>query len=200
MTSWAARRFLRIAAPAALAALCASAPAAWAKPRNLDPIDLTAVFLSPALSTWMIGPVGRMASDEEIAEYVALTSDEEAESFVEEFWRRRDPDPETPANPVLEEFEKRAEEADKLYREAGQPGRRTDRGTVFVLYGAPEETEFRIVPRGPFEETVEEWRYPKDAPAGLDGERPERVYRFAKEGDLTVLYRKPIPRSVLRPR
>ena len=173
---------------------------ARAKNRVVDPIDVTAFLLSPALSTWMVGPIGRIATEEEIERYVALTSDEEAEAFIEAFWRRRDPDPETPSNPFRRLFEERVEEADKLYREAGQPGLRTDRGTIFVLYGPPEESEYRIIPRGPFDETVEEWRYPKGAEKGLDGQRPERVYRFAKEGDLTVFYLKPIPRSLLRPR
>jgi hypothetical protein len=78
-------------------------------------------------------------------------------------------------------------EADKKFSEAAVVGRRTDRGTIHVLYGAPESVdyeEFRDV-SGP---DVERWRYPKKAQAGLDGRPPEKEYRFAKLGDLTKFY------------
>jgi GWxTD domain-containing protein len=128
-----------------------------------------------------------MASQQEIQEFLGLRRDEEATEFVEEFWRRRDPRPEEPGNPLRQLFENRAEEADRRFREAGYVGRRTARGTLWVLYGAPEKTEFELHPRAG-EPPIEVWRYARDAPRGLDGRQPRLVYRFTKRDDLTVAY------------
>ena len=88
---------------------------------------------------------------------------------------------------MLDLYETRAAEADKKFSEAAVAGRRTDRGTIHILYGEPESVEyeeFRDV-SGP---DIELWRYSKKAEAGLDGRRPEREFRFAKLDDLTRFY------------
>jgi GWxTD domain-containing protein len=149
--------------------------------------ELFQPFLEGELSQWMVGPIGRLASEEEIDAYLRLKTAEEAKQFIEAFWAKRDPDPSKDGNAVLDLYESRAAEADKKFSEAAVAGRRTDRGTIHVLYGSPETVdyeEFRDV-SGP---DVERWRYPKTAEAGLDGRRPEREYRFAKLGDLTRFY------------
>lgn len=168
---------------AAVLAACGSGGAA--SPRS--PADLVNFRLGPDYSHWLAGPVARMATAEEVRSFLALEDDFAAVDFVETFWRRRDPDPEAPGNPVRTTFERRAAEADRRYDEAGIRGRRTPRGTLHVLYGPPEEVDFQIAPRGG--EPIEVWRYPADAPPGLDGREPERFYRFRKQGELTVPYR-----------
>lgn len=60
-------------------------------------------------------------------------------AFVEDFWKRRDPDPRTPENEFKDEYFKRIGQADKLFLGEGLPGWRTDRGRVLVLYGPPSE-------------------------------------------------------------
>ncbi|GMU66213.1 MAG: hypothetical protein AMXMBFR36_24870 [Acidobacteriota bacterium] len=120
-------------------------------------------------------------------EFTALVDDEAALAFVERFWGVRDPDPQRPSNPVREAAERRAAEADQRFAEAGRAGRASDRGTIYVLYGEPEKIEFE--PSDLYgEPPLELWRYPGDAAKGLDGKRPQRVYRFARQGDVTKFY------------
>jgi GWxTD domain-containing protein len=171
------------AAAAALAlglfAGCAAAPPAA--------IDFDNVHLSPALAPWLVGPIARIATPEEVRAYLALTDDAAAESFIEAFWARRDPDPARPGNRARDLFDQRAREADRRFSEAGYLGRRTDRGTLFVLFGEPGEIDYEISPRegGP---PVERWSYGGTTVTSLAGRPPAAVYRFVKKGDLTVLY------------
>lgn len=161
---------------------CGSAP-----PRARSAADLTNPFLGPEQSSWLIGPVARIASPEEIEAFLALTADAQAAEFIDQFWVRRDPNPDRPGNPLREAFDERSTEADRLFSEAGYRGRRTDRGTIFVVYGPPSETDFEISP-GPGQPPVEAWTYKPTTPAGLDGRKPAPLYRFIKRGDLTVTY------------
>jgi GWxTD domain-containing protein len=148
---------------------------------------LTNPFLGPEYTAWLVGPVSRLASPEEIQQYLALKDDGQAEAFVQAFWDRRDPAPDKPGNPIRAAFDQRSANADRLYSEAGLLGRRTDRGVLFVLYGPPDKVDFEVspVPNGP---PVEVWTYGSGSPSGLDGKRPAGIYRFIKSGDLTVLY------------
>lgn len=170
---------------------CAGGAASPARGR-FSPGELTNPRLGPAYAQWLVGPISRLASREEIAGYLALGSDEAAGSFVAEFWKKRDTEPRFPdTNPVRDLFERRAAEADGKLSEGGVAGRRTDRGTIYVLYGAPKEQRFDL-PVDPDEPPLEVWTYPADAPVGLDGERPKAAYRFARRGDSTVFYA-PVP-------
>ena len=164
-----------------LAAGCGGAPA----PRSLA--DLTNPFLGPETSSWLIGAVSRIATPQEVEAYLALRDDAAARAFIESFWTKRDPSPAEPGNPLLEAFEERGAAADRLYSEAGFLGRRTDRGTVHVLYGTPSKVDFEISPT-PGEPPIERWEYGPTAPTGLDARRPAPAYRFIKRGDLTVTY------------
>lgn len=160
--------------------------------------ELTNPFLGPEYSTWLIGPIARIATSAEIEEYLALQNDQEATAFIEAFWLGRDPSPSEPGNPLRETFDERVADADRLYSEAGILGRRTDRGALYVVYGAPAKVEFEVspVPSGP---PIEVWNYGANAPSGLDGKRPASVLRFSKRGDLTVLYSPGAPTRSLVP-
>ncbi len=61
---------------------------------------------------------------------------EERKNFIEEFWKRRDPVPETEENEFRDEYFKRIEEANKLF---GKGGWLQDRGMVYILLGPPTE-------------------------------------------------------------
>jgi GWxTD domain-containing protein len=173
-----------VALPLVLA-LVAAVPAAFAAER--DAVDLLNPLLSPELAGWLLGAPGRMASDAEVREFVGLADDAAALAFVERFWSARDPDAARPGNPARETAERRAAEADRRFAESARAGRATDRGTIYVLHGEPEKIEFE--PSELYgEPPLEIWRYPADAPEGLDGERPQRVYRFARKGDVTTFY------------
>jgi len=154
---------------------------------SLSRAKLTNPFLGPEYTAWLVGAVSRLATPQEIQEYLALKDDGQAGAFIEAFWERRDPAPEKPGNPLRDAFDRRSAEADRLYSEAGLLGRRTDRGVLYILYGPPQKVDHEVspVPNGP---PVEAWIYGSGSPAGLDGRRPAGVYRFIKAGDVTVSY------------
>ncbi len=173
---------LLLAAALASVACGASAPAA-----RQDLADLTNPFLGPQYSQWLVGAVARLASPAEAKAYLALRDDAAAAAFIADFWARRDPDPATPGNQVLAAFDERAADADRAYSEAGVAGRRTARGAIHILYGAPKKVDFEVSPT-PEDPPIELWVYDEGSPAGLDGRRPSRFYRFIRRGDLTILY------------
>jgi GWxTD domain-containing protein len=161
-----------------LLALLAAGCGGGGAPRSA--VDLTNPFLGPDWSAWLVGPISRLATPEEIQTFLALKDDGAAATFAESFWSKR-------GKALLEAFEERSAVADRLYSEAGYNGRRTDRGTVYVLYGRPEKVGFAVSPR-PGDSPIEVWTYGANAPSGLDGKRPNSTYSFMKRGDLTVTY------------
>lgn len=66
--------------------------------------------------------------------------------FIEEFWKKRDPDPETEKNEFKETYFKRIEEANFLFRDGNEPGWLQDRGRIYILLGPPTTRE--TYPRG----------------------------------------------------
>lgn len=73
--------------------------------------------------------------------------DSEKDAFIEEFWKRRDPDPETEENEFKIEYFNRIEKANELFLGEGRPGWLTDRGRIYVLFGPP--TDRITYPTGP---------------------------------------------------
>ncbi|MCX7975039.1 MAG: GWxTD domain-containing protein [Candidatus Aminicenantes bacterium] len=65
--------------------------------------------------------------------------DSEKDTFIEEFWRRRDPDPETEENEFKIEYFNRLEKANELFLGEGRPGWLTDRGRIYILFGPPTD-------------------------------------------------------------
>jgi GWxTD domain-containing protein len=65
--------------------------------------------------------------------------DSERDDFVEEFWKRRDPDTETAVNEYRLEYEARVKRAGELFHGEGRPGWLTDRGRIYILFGPPSE-------------------------------------------------------------
>lgn len=61
------------------------------------------------------------------------------DAFIEEFWKRRDPDPDTAANEYRIEYEERVERAAAMFHGEGRPGWQTDRGRIYILFGPPRE-------------------------------------------------------------
>jgi GWxTD domain-containing protein len=156
--------------------------------------DIINVFLGLEYSHWLIGPIYYLATPEEREAYLALRSDEQAEAFIREFWRRRDPEPEIFGNPASDLFERRAELADRRYREQATIGRRTDRGALFILFGEPELIQFDVS-NHPAEPDLEIWYYPRDVEEALGGLQPQSAYFFAEIEGRTVSY---VPRPSRR--
>ncbi len=153
--------------------------------------DLTNFFLGPHLSQWLVGPMSKIASEEERRRYLALTDDAKAEAFIAEFWQARvDPSRPWPQEQPQGVFERRAATADRIYTEGTHLGRRTDRGETLILYGFPDNVRYWAGGdrRRRQEITIEIWDYSKNAPAGLNMQTPERQYYFVKKDELTVRY------------
>lgn len=87
--------------------------------------------------SWIEGPVRWLVLPDEARRFRRLDSGAEALSFIEEFWRRRDPDPQAPGNPFAQQFFERVQAADLLYDGEGVSGSLTDRGRALLLLGSP---------------------------------------------------------------
>ena len=118
---------------------------------------------------WMNEDVAYIITDEEKQAFKRLATDEERQQFVEQFWLRRDPTPDTEENEYKEEHYRRIEYANDHYA-SGIPGWKTDRGMIYIKYGPADEVESH--PSGgsyqrPYEEgggqtstyPFEDWRY-----------------------------------------
>jgi GWxTD domain-containing protein len=104
------------------------------KPRNVKP------ELKKAYKDWLDKDVAYIITDEERKAFKKLETDDEREHFIEEFWRRRDPDPDTDDNEYREEYYERIAYANEHFA-SGIPGWKTDRGRIYIMYGKPDELE-----------------------------------------------------------
>jgi GWxTD domain-containing protein len=93
-----------------------------------------------ALRKWMEEDVTYIIGDEERAAFKALKTDEEREQFIEQFWLRRDPTPDTFENEYREEHYSRIAYANERFT-SGKPGWKTDRGRIYIIHGKPSEIE-----------------------------------------------------------
>lgn len=93
-----------------------------------------------AYKEWLEKDVAVIITDEERKAFKKLATDEEREQFIESFWRRRDPDPDTDENEFKEEYYERIAYANEHYS-SGIPGWKTDRGRIYIMYGKPDELE-----------------------------------------------------------
>ena len=125
--------------------------------------------VDPAYKKWLDEDVVYIITDEERAAFKQLSNDEERDNFIEAFWQRRDPTPDTEENEYKEEHYQRIAYANEHFA-AGVPGWRTDRGRIYIVFGKPDEIESH--PSGgtyerPMEEgggetstfPFEQWRY-----------------------------------------
>jgi len=89
---------------------------------------------------WLNEDVAYIITDEERSAFYRLQTDEEREQFIEQFWLRRDPTPDTVENEFREEHYRRIAYANEHYA-SGIPGWKTDRGRIYITYGPPDEIE-----------------------------------------------------------
>jgi len=118
---------------------------------------------------WLNEEVTYIITDEERKAFSRLQTDEERQQFIEQFWLRRDPTPDTEENEYREEHYRRIAYANDRFA-SGIPGWKTDRGRIYIAYGPADETDSH--PSGgsyerPIEEgggttstfPFEQWRY-----------------------------------------
>jgi len=96
--------------------------------------------LSKTYKKWLDEDVRWIISDEEQKAFKMLSNDEERDNFIEAFWQRRDPTPDTAENEFKDEHYRRMAYANEHYA-AGIPGWKTDRGRMYIMYGPPDEID-----------------------------------------------------------
>ncbi len=89
---------------------------------------------------WLNEDVTYIITDEERAAFKRLSTDDEREQFIEQFWLRRDPTPDSSENEFKEEHYRRIAYANERYA-SGIPGWKTDRGRIYITFGPPDENE-----------------------------------------------------------
>ena len=128
-------------------------PAAQAKPDAADPLKRPTnekqkkkneralkQELSRPYKKWLEEDVVWIITDEERAAFKQLSNDEERDNFIEAFWQRRDPTPDTEENEYKEEHYQRIAYANEHFA-AGVPGWKTDRGRMYIVFGKPDEID-----------------------------------------------------------
>jgi GWxTD domain-containing protein len=127
------------------------------------------IELSKTYRKWLDEDVRWIITDEERSAFMQLSNDEERDQFIEAFWQRRDPTPDTEENEFKEEHYRRIAYANEHFA-SGVPGWKTDRGRIYIVFGPPDDIESH--PAGgtyerPMEEgggetstfPFEQWRY-----------------------------------------
>jgi GWxTD domain-containing protein len=104
------------------------------KPRNVTS-EVKEVY-----KKWVNNDVAYIITREEKRAFNALKTDEERENFIENFWRRRDPNPDTEENEYREEYYERIAYANENFA-SGIPGWKTDRGRIYIAWGKPDGIE-----------------------------------------------------------
>jgi len=98
------------------------------------------IELSKTYRKWLDEDVRWIITDEEKSAFMQLSNDEERDQFIEAFWQRRDPSPDTEENEFKEEHYRRIAYANEHFP-AGIPGWKTDRGRTYIVFGPADEIE-----------------------------------------------------------
>mgnify|MGYP005810144659 CR=1 FL=1 len=125
--------------------------------------------LSKADKIWLDQDVRWIITDEERAAFKQLSNEDEREQFIEQFWARRNPNPDSLDNEFKEEHYRRMAYANEHFA-AGIPGWKTDRGRMYIMYGPPDSIESH--PTGGFYE-----RSPEEG-GGNTQTYPFEVWRY----------------------
>src|SRR6202167_1693226 len=103
---------------------------------------------------WLNEDVVYIITEEEKSAFKRMQTDEERQQFVEQFWLRRDPTPDTEENEFKEEHYRRIAYANDHYA-SGIPGWKTDRGMIYIKYGPADEID-EHPSGGSYERPIEE--------------------------------------------
>lgn len=87
------------------------------------------------------GQIKYIATNNELDQYEKLSDVDSKREFLFNFWKRRDPNPNTPENEFKQEYDKRIKFVNNRFKTFNKPGTKTDRGRVYLQYGEPDEME-----------------------------------------------------------
>jgi GWxTD domain-containing protein len=158
---------------ASLIGLCAGA-IAYAQSNKSEPALGRYTRVSFALPTeyqrWLDQDVRWIINPEEAAAFIRLPNNEDRDRFVEQFWLRRDPTPGTAENEYKEEHYRRIAYSN-VHFAAGNPGWKTDRGRIYIVYGPPDQIKVqRALGSGESARPAEVWHYQSISGYGRDVE------------------------------
>jgi len=103
---------------------------------------------------WIDEDVVYIATPDERARFLALTDNAARDSFIVQFWEKRNPNPGNPENTFKEEHYRRIAYSNAHFA-AGVPGWKTDRGCVYIVNGPPDEIQSTVTPPHP----SQVWKY-----------------------------------------
>jgi GWxTD domain-containing protein len=139
-------------------------------------------FIDP-YAEWLWFEVGDIVTAEEVSVFKRLTTDDERENFIAQFWERRNPEPGSLENKFKQNYYRRMISANERFS-TSTPGWKTDRGRIYIKYGPPDEIESH--PHGgimhwseennggePTTKPFERWFY-----RGMEGIGPNQVLIF----------------------
>src|SRR6478752_3787438 len=110
------------------------------RPKKKDDKAAQIEKLGGVYKKWLDEDVRWIITDEELSAFKKLTTNAERDQFIEAFWQRRDPTPDTIENEFKEEHYRRIAYANEHFP-AGIPGWKTDRGRMYIMYGPADEIE-----------------------------------------------------------
>jgi GWxTD domain-containing protein len=160
-----------------------------------------AIFLAPIAlaqlsgdyADWAEGPEGFLLTKKEKKEWAKITTDAEANRFIQLFWARRNPEPNSSFNAFKAEFESKVRFADANFGYAGRRGALSERGRVLILMGRPDSRQVRGIEGAPsvgpasgetgaVENNTEAWYYdPANLPAGFKAKGAQLYFLFYEE-------------------
>jgi GWxTD domain-containing protein len=119
-----------------------------------------------------------VASSDEIKKLKQVPEDRRMQAWLE-FWKSKDPTPNTPENELKDEYYRRLKYVNQNFTLPIREGWETDMGMVYMVYGPPDEVE-----RHPFDretQAFQKWYYYKN----------NRVFLFMDRGDGEYLLQPP---------
>jgi GWxTD domain-containing protein len=109
------------------------------KQKKRDEEKLKKELMTP-YRKWLNEDVAYIITEEEREAFKHLQTDDEREQFIEQFWLRRDPTPDSMENEYKEEHYRRIAYSNEHFA-SGIPGWKTDRGRIYIANGPPDEIE-----------------------------------------------------------
>ncbi len=114
---------------------------------------------------WLNEDVAYIITDYERSSFRRLQTDEEREQFIDQFWLRRDPTPDTVENEYKDEHYRRLAYSNEHFGSA-IPGWKSDRGRIYINFGPPDEINSHTATG--LQRPMEEWTYRKIEGVGND--------------------------------